>query len=97
MNGDVPFLGFVVLIITYKKFLEEHVVILLACHYLQPGQSLGNPSRNLFPSPGCCFYMACVGLEIAGDHIDRACEHAHAGHMGSLGSFGRLRSAKSVD
>lgn len=95
----MPSLCFVGLVITPRRFLEEPVVILPACHHLQLGQSPGNPSRNAFPSLGCCFNMACPGLEIAGGHLDfsRVCEHAHIGHTRYLGGFWRSRSARTVE
>lgn len=85
----MPSLCFVFLVIIPRRFLEEPIVILPTCHHLQPGQSPGNTSRNAFPSLGCCFNMACPGLEIAGGHLDiaRVCEHVYIGHMRYLGGF----------
>lgn len=85
----MPSLCFVFLVIIPRRFLEEPIVIISACHHLQPGQSPGNTSRNAFLSLGCCLNMACPGLEIAGGHLDiaRVCEHVYIGHMRYLGGF----------
>lgn len=55
---------FVFLVITPKRFLEEPVVILPACHHLQPGQSPGNPSINAFPSLVAALIWSVLGYKL---------------------------------